>query len=571
MKKASIFTLVLPFFLILFIHFSANAQAPSDTCASEGERCWFPGTAEVAYGAGNKWTTKVLRGGFNCGVSTFGSDPAYGTLKTCRIVNRDCAREGGRCEFDGWRTVKYGANGAFVKQTFRNGVACSNDAFGRDPAPGVPKQCYFSTPDEKPINNITWLGMHNAISSYHYGYIIQNSQRDSITAQLDRGARALEIDIVYDSPPDFVGVPQANRPGVYTCHCGKAPHSDSDIEKARGLKWDVVGFSFKLPGWTHGTPYMRLNTALKEIDRWLAANPDEIVIVLLENNSADATQFDAEVNLAGITSGIYRKTGTGAWPKKSELIRTKQRLILGVGQDDNQKLDAASSNYATARGQLAWDGNIHPPSKNGLLTNDFTGEENKLRLLGVFHTETPNELVAGPYNDYKFLNSRKIEWQNQGITLLPSVIQFNHIQVGDPLRFINDLNGVDYLIPSKADAIGDTSGDSWQIKFQNEGIFNAGMDVVYYVDEPVPGASGITIPVPKVIQTNTVSAAVPARIINIPRNISKKLPVQIAVKLYSTSNFDLFTYAIPPNHTGSPMLCFRAYGILTSAKGGMCE
>lgn len=50
-----------------------------------------------------------------------------------------------------------------------------------------------------------------------------------------------------------------------------------------------------------------------------------------------------------------------------------------------------------------------------------------------------------------------------------------------------------------------------------------------------------------------------------------KLPVQIAVKLYSTSNFDLFTYAIPPNYTGSPMLCFRAYGILTSAKGGMCE
>lgn len=99
MKKTSIFTIVLPIFLILLIHFSANAQAPPDTCASEGERCWFPGTAEVAYGAGNKWTSKVLRGGFNCGVSTFGSDPIYGTVKTCRIVSRACAAEGATLRF----------------------------------------------------------------------------------------------------------------------------------------------------------------------------------------------------------------------------------------------------------------------------------------------------------------------------------------------------------------------------------------------------------------------------------------------------------------------------------------
>lgn len=150
MKKASILTLVLPFFLILFIQFSASAQASVDTCASEGERCWFSGTAEVAYGAGNKWTTKVLKGGFNCGVNTFGSDPAYGTLKTCRIVNRDCAREGGRCEFDGWRTVKYGANGAFVKQTFRNGVACSNDAFGRARRPAYPRIAISRRPMKNP-------------------------------------------------------------------------------------------------------------------------------------------------------------------------------------------------------------------------------------------------------------------------------------------------------------------------------------------------------------------------------------------------------------------------------------
>jgi len=51
-----------------------------------------------------------------------------------------CADEGGRCDFDGTRRVRYGANGVYVYATFTDGARCSNDVFG-DPLYGVAKSC----------------------------------------------------------------------------------------------------------------------------------------------------------------------------------------------------------------------------------------------------------------------------------------------------------------------------------------------------------------------------------------------------------------------------------------------
>ena len=51
-----------------------------------------------------------------------------------------CAAEGERCAFRGEAVVRYGADDKFVVRRIRDGVDCSNAAFG-DPAPGVPKSC----------------------------------------------------------------------------------------------------------------------------------------------------------------------------------------------------------------------------------------------------------------------------------------------------------------------------------------------------------------------------------------------------------------------------------------------
>lgn len=123
-------------------------------CAREGRDCVLPGPATVRYGVEGRYTFRRFQGGrISCDNRSFG-DPAVGASKYCDYqldggFGNDwgghwvyCAREDERCEFRGARNVRYAAeDGRHVVRRFRNGVQCSNSAFGVDPAPRVKKFC----------------------------------------------------------------------------------------------------------------------------------------------------------------------------------------------------------------------------------------------------------------------------------------------------------------------------------------------------------------------------------------------------------------------------------------------
>jgi hypothetical protein len=125
-------------------------------CANEGGVCRFSGRREVAFGAGERWTTKVFIDGVNCSTAKFG-DPAPRVAKSCRVkaaVGEDpnaqvtsawvrCANEGQTCQFSGERRVGYGGGGRYKYRVLKNGARCNNETFG-DPAPGVAKACFYN-------------------------------------------------------------------------------------------------------------------------------------------------------------------------------------------------------------------------------------------------------------------------------------------------------------------------------------------------------------------------------------------------------------------------------------------
>jgi hypothetical protein len=133
----------------------ANAQdgVTWSKCANEGSRCEFSGVRAVRYGADGKYVTREFKNGVDCGNPVFG-DPIPGFSKSCEVAVAaaaptpapgapnwsKCADEGGRCNFNGVRTVRYGANERFVTREFKNGVDCGNQVFG-DPIPGLSKSC----------------------------------------------------------------------------------------------------------------------------------------------------------------------------------------------------------------------------------------------------------------------------------------------------------------------------------------------------------------------------------------------------------------------------------------------
>ena len=117
-------------------------------CAVEGGKCNFVGKATVRYGSGDAWVYGSAADGIACTNAAF-SDAKPGFQKECYFIGPAptgnwlrCAVEGGRCNFTGRATVRYGAGDAWVYGTASGGIACTNAAFS-DPKPGTQKECYF--------------------------------------------------------------------------------------------------------------------------------------------------------------------------------------------------------------------------------------------------------------------------------------------------------------------------------------------------------------------------------------------------------------------------------------------
>ncbi|WDE14212.1 phosphatidylinositol-specific phospholipase C domain-containing protein [Thalassomonas haliotis] len=99
-------------------------------------------------------------------------------------------------------------------------------------------------------------GTHNSYSSNAYHLKLAENQNLSITEQLNAGARILELDLWRTRAVEYGA--------VYLCHskvtCGSV---------------------------INGGDYIYLDTALKEISSWTRENPDQILIIKLENQMDD--------------------------------------------------------------------------------------------------------------------------------------------------------------------------------------------------------------------------------------------------------------------------------------------
>lgn len=124
-------------------------------CANEGGTCRIPesGSTAVRYGANGRYAEREATGIIACNNGEFG-DPVPGTAKQCEYRSGGgapaataalpwevCAQEGAQCSFRGPAMLRYGVAGRYAYREASDGMRCSNDDFGGDPAPGSRKQC----------------------------------------------------------------------------------------------------------------------------------------------------------------------------------------------------------------------------------------------------------------------------------------------------------------------------------------------------------------------------------------------------------------------------------------------
>eukprot|EP00258_Populus_trichocarpa_P020680 XP_024436699.1 PI-PLC X domain-containing protein At5g67130 isoform X2 [Populus trichocarpa] len=152
-----------------------------------------------------------------------------------------------------------------------------------------------------PFNKYAFLTTHNAfaIDGYpsHTGIprITVTNQEDSITEQLNNGARALMLD-TYDFRGD-----------VWLCHSFK------------GQCYDFTAFGPAID-------------TLKEIEAFLSANPTEIVTLILEDyvqapNGLTKVFADAGLKKYWFPVSKMPKNGQD-WPLVSDMVQNNQRLLV---------------------------------------------------------------------------------------------------------------------------------------------------------------------------------------------------------------------------------------------------
>ena len=121
------------------------------------------------------------------------------------------------------------------------------------------------------------------------------------------------------------------------------------------------------------------------------------------------------------------------------------------------------------------------------------------------------------------------------------------------------------------DTVGDTSGETRQIRFQNDAGYDANMIVTYFVDEVI---NGTTFPMAKTLSTGMINGlGGKFRLVTIPKNTSKGQSITIVIQGNATvkGNDAIYSTTLPADFAASPQPCFKVTGTLFDPAGGKCN
>jgi hypothetical protein len=145
---------------------------------------------------------------------------------------------------------------------------------------------------DRKYSGVSQIGTHD---SAFVGDLPTQNQGLSVTEQLNSGIRMLQA-----QTHDFLG-------DIFLCHTSC---------------------------WLENSG--KLVDYLKTIAKWMGANPNEVVTLLLTNgDNVDVTKFAAKMQTAGLAKYAFapgRKLELADWPTLQQLITANTRLVMFMGK-----------------------------------------------------------------------------------------------------------------------------------------------------------------------------------------------------------------------------------------------
>ena len=184
---------------------------------------------------------------------------------------------------------------------------------------------------DRPLNQITFPGAHNAMSSADVaGWMFPQHER-GVAAQLTDGIRAFLIDVHYGRPAGGSVVTDLDAETASRAKIEEAVGPEG-VEAALRIRDRFAGGELGPRGLylCHGFCELGaqpLGPWLSTVADFLVQHPDEVVVLVIEDYVAPG-DIAAEFDRAGLSDLVYRGTGQAPWPALRILVDSRQRVVV---------------------------------------------------------------------------------------------------------------------------------------------------------------------------------------------------------------------------------------------------
>jgi hypothetical protein len=253
------------------------------------------------------------------------------------------------------------------------------------------------------FDQVAYLTTHNAMSSSAYSFLGPN-QTYSFTGQLDRGVRALMLDIHRNGESPL---PAADLPSdaVLLCH-----------------EYCAIG-------------HLSLVTGLAEIKAWLDDHPREVITLILENY-VSASDLDTAMTDSGLAPRLFDHAVGTPWPTLGEMIAADRRVVVLTDSQGSQRpwllpafAEAWDTNWsAAATGDLTCGVNRGSFSNRLVILNNFL--TNPIASTGLADAANSNPFLA------QRIESCRADWGGR----IPNFVTVDFFERGDAAGEVRALN-----------------------------------------------------------------------------------------------------------------------------------
>jgi hypothetical protein len=303
---------------------------------------------------------------------------------------------------------------------------------------GSPELC------DRRLDDVVFAGSHNSMSAADIANWMFPNQNKSIREQLEDGVRAFMIDVHYGMPVgDRVKTIFKDEPAA-TIAKYEAVVGKEGIDAAMRIRDRLVGGDERQRALylAHGfcelgaTPLVPEFVKMRE---FLAANPGEIVILVIQDEGVTPQDVAGAFEQSGLIDYVYRGPAKPPWPTLRQMAESDQRVLV-TAENRSSGVPWYHPAFEVMR-ETPYA--FHDTTEFSEKPNRG-GDAGSLLLMNhwIETTPLPKPSNAEIVNAYDFLLRRARRCQ-KARGHVPNIVAVDFYGTGDLMKVVRTLNGLD--------------------------------------------------------------------------------------------------------------------------------